>query len=367
MKLTNYWWLLIWLFAGGAFFAAFFHKETVLVCGKPQKRWGWLPALGLMFPYWMWAMNRSWFGDTETYRKTFLAMPSSLGQLGEYLTANTKDQGFSVFSILLKTVIGNSDLLYFGIIAAIQVVCMVAVFRKYSPNYWVSIFLFIMSTDYLSWMQNGMRQFLAVTLIFAGFTLLLEKRYVLLSLLILLASTIHGSALMMLPIVFIVQGKALNKKTVFTVLLMLVIVLSIDKFTPFLGELLADTQYNDMLGNEIWAVDDGTNILRVLVYSVPALMAIVGKKYLDHANDPVMNICANCSLITMGLYLIASVSSGIYIGRLPIYTTLMGYMLVPWLIQKMFTPQSARAVNLAMVGAYFVFFYYQMHLTWGLI
>lgn len=367
MRLTNYWWLLIWLFAGGAFLLAAFPKQEELVCGKAEYRWMKLPAYLLMLPYLVWAMFRAWFGDTETYRKTFFDAPDTLGQLGAYLAEHDKDQGFSVLMILFKTFVSHSDVIFFGVIAAVQIWCMVTVFRKYSSHYWTSIFLFIVSTDYLSWMHNGMRQFLAVTIIFVGFKWMLEKRYVLLTLLILVASTIHGSALMMLPIVFIIQGRAMNKKTMVTLLAMLVVVLFIDRFTPMLSNFLADTQYNDMMGNEIWVGDDGTSIIRVLVYSVPALMAIIGKKYIDEANDPVINLCVNCSMITMGVYLIASVSSGIYIGRLPIYTTLMGYISLPWLVDHMFTERSAKIVNFMMVSCFLVFFYFQMHHTWALI
>ena len=367
MKLTNYWWLLIWLFTGGAFLALAVPKQKERICGKTEYRWHWLPAMALALPYLIWAAYRTNFGDTYTYIRSFQEAPAALSQLGSYVMEASKDKGFWTLIVLIKALITESPVVYFAIIAAIQIWCMVLVFRKYSPNYWMSMFLFVVSTDYLSWMQNGMRQFLAVTLIFAGFELMLKKKYLPLILIILLVSTIHGSALIMLPIVFIVQGKALNKKTVLTLAAMLLAVLMIDQFTPLLNDLLQETQYSDMMTNEIWANDDGTNILRVLVYSAPALVAIVGRRYVWRANDPVMNICVNCSLITMGLYAVAAVSSGIYVGRLPIYTTLMGYMSLPWLIDQMFVKKSAQLVNAVIVFLFLVFFYFQMHFTWGML
>jgi hypothetical protein len=69
----------------------------------------------------------------------------------------------------------------------------------------------------------------------------------------------------------------------------------------------------------------------------------------------------------MALYLVASVSSGIYIGRLPIYTTLQGYIALPWMIDRIFERRSAQLVRYAMYGAYLAFFYFQMHFTWGVI
>ena len=183
---------------------------------------------------------------------------------------------------------------------------------------------------------------------------------------ILAASTLHGSALLMIPIIFVVQGQAWNAKTMLMLAATAVIVLFVDRFTPILNDLLQETQYDDMMTNEIWAQDDGTNIVRVLVYSVPTIFSLLGLRYVRSANNPIINICVNCSIVTMAFYLIASVSSGIYIGRLPIYTTLQGYIALPWLIDQIFERNSARLVRMLMVAMFCLFFFFQTHFIWGL-
>ncbi len=366
LQLTNYWWLVIWIFGAGLVFSQMNVKSPEKVLGKTEYRWRWGPAILLVFPYVIWAGNRTiYMGDTAAYIRTYNELPGSIFEIASYLVDVTKDKGFTVLSIIIKAFTGDSPYMYFMIIAVFQMLCMVIVFRKYSCNYWISIFLFILSTDYISWMMNGMRQFIAVTMIFAAFELMVKKKYIPLICVILLASTIHGSALLMLPIVFIVQGDAWNMKTLLVILAAMLIIVYIDQFTPLLDTLLADTQYSDMVTNEIWTNDDGVNVLRVLVYSVPALLSFLGRKYVRAVHNPVVNICVNCSVITMALYLVAMVSSGIYVGRLPIYTTLMGYMSLPWLIDHMFTRESANMVKFLMIGAYLVFFYIQMFVTWG--
>lgn len=367
MRLTNYWWLLIWLFGAGGFLYWFFPRQKVMVNGKYEERWTWLPAIILAAPYVLWTAYRAWFGDTESYRGTFFGLPDRISQIIPYITENTKDRGYWIISIFIKSIIGNKDVVFFLLFAIFQMACIVYIYKKYSSNYWISFFLFIISTDYLSWMHNGMRQFVAVTMIFAAFKLLFEKKYVPLIMVILLATMIHGSALMMLAIVFIVQGKAWNSKTMMFILGIILMIAFVDKFTPILTDVLVETQYNDLTSNEIWTKDNGTNLLRVFVYSVPALLSLWGKRYIDEANNPMINICVNCAIVTMALYLLSSVTSGIYIGRLPIYTTLQGYIAVPWLIKNMFTENSSRFIYLIMMGAYLVFFYYQMHMVWGLI
>ena len=367
MILTNYWWLLIWLVVAGVFLAITVPKRPENILGKIEYRWSWSAAILLACPYAIWCMNRSNFGDTEVYRRTFQEIPTSFMQLSAYLIEHTKDKGFSVLATAIKMVIGNNDKIFFLIIAVFQLFCVVYFFRKYSTDFLLCMFMFVASTDYLSWMFNGMRQFIAVGIILLSFGFVLEKKIVPAICLILLASTIHGSALLMLPIIFVIQGKAWNKRTVLMIIGVGVAILFIGQFTSILDTMLAETQYSDMITNEIWTNDNGTNIFRVLFYSIPAIMSLIGKRYVDEENSPVINMCVNCSICTAMIYLLSAFSSGIYIGRIPIFTTLQGYVAVPWLIDHMFTKESARLVKMVLIAVFLVFFYYQMHFIWEII
>lgn len=69
------------------------------------------------------------------------------------------------------------------------------------------------------------------------------KKYIRCILVILLASTIHQTALIMLPIIFIVQGKPWNKKTIATSGIALVALVASTQFTDFLNVAMEDTVY----------------------------------------------------------------------------------------------------------------------------
>ena len=49
----------------------------------------------------------------------------------------------------------------------------------------------------------------------------------------------HQSALLMIPFIFIVQGKAWNKNTLLFILAVIVVVVSVGKFTNILDSVLA--------------------------------------------------------------------------------------------------------------------------------
>lgn len=369
MTLTNYWWLLIWLAIAGGVLSITVPKNPVKVLGKTEYRWNLPAAILLVCPYIIWATFRSdGWGDTYSYRYLYDAVPSSLGQVGTYVASVSKDKGFAALSVLIKSFFGESEIPFFFLLALFQMLCVALVLRKYSSNYWLSIFLFVASTDYMSWMHNGVRQFTAVALIFAATGLIIKKKFVPLILVILVASTIHGSALLMLPIVFIVQGKAWNKKTLLCILASVLALVFVNQFTSILDLLLSDTQYTNVVSDWQSLTDDGTNPIRVLVYSVPTILSAVGYRYIKAEDDPVINMAVNAGIVATAIAIISMGTSGVFIGRLPIYCSMYSTgILLPWEIKNMFEDDSVKLMAIVTVICYVVFFYYQMHIAWGLM
>ena len=362
---TSYWLLVIWCIGAGLVLYKM-PKEQLLVQGKVEHRWYWLTAMMLVFPYILWTGYRGIFVDTGAYIRHFMESSSELSSIPKMILNDEKDWGFYTLMVLAKAAGINSYQTFFLIIATVQLLCMIYIFRRYSTDMWISFFVFIASTDYMSWMQNGIRQFTAVCILFAAFELLVQKKYIWFTIVTLIASTIHGSSLLMLPFAYVMVGPALNRKTYLMIAAVALMIPFADTVSPVLEQLLSDTQYNDVMTGDIWANDDGTNIIRVLVYSVPALIALLGHRYLRCSNDRAVNMCINASMITMAVYFVSSVTSGIYIGRIPIYTTLHGYTVLPWLIDQIFEKTSARLIKLLMVMFYLAFFVYQMK-EWQLI
>ncbi|MCD7818690.1 MAG: EpsG family protein [Lachnospiraceae bacterium] len=353
----------------GGLLALVFPKRSEIVLGKREKRWSLVPAVLLSSFYVIQAgLRTNNFGDTYYYRNAYLDIPIGLSQLPEYLETITKDQGYTVFGAIVKIFIGNSDKAYFMIVAFIQMACLVYIFRKYSSNYWLSMFIFVASTEYMSWFHNGLRQFLAIALIFAATGLLLKKKYIPLILIIIVASTFHQSALIMIPIVFIVQGKAWNKKSILAILACIVALFYVEQFTDVLDTVLSGTQYSNMVTDWVEWEDDGTNPLRVLVYSVPMILSVFGYRVIKKTDDPLINIATNFSILTTGIALVSMVTSGIFIGRLIIYGSLYSScILLPWELEHLFNKGSSRIIIAAAVISYIVYYYFQMHFAWGLL
>lgn len=340
-------------------------QNTVNSYGQIERRYTLIPALVIAIPLiYLAGIRDDNIGDTHAYRASFLNMPSSISQIPEYIAGDMKDKGFAVFSIIIKSIIGNRDAIYFTIIAAICILCVVLTYKRYSCNFIISMFLFIASGDYIQWVFNGMRQFIPVSIIFASTGLILKKKYIPAVILILILSTVHASALIMIPLIFIVQGKAWNKKTVALLIAAVFAITLVDQFTDLLTTIMENTQYSAEV--DLFTSADQMNILRVIVYSIPALISLVFVKRIREADNPLINMCVGMSIATMGIYLAASVTNGIFVGRLGVFTSLYNYILLPWEIEHIFTKRSSILLYVLMIGFYMIFYYYQMHISWGL-
>jgi hypothetical protein len=96
--------------------------------------------------------------------------------------------------------------------------------------------------------------------------------------------------------------------------------------------------------------------MRVLVSAVPVVLAFWKRKQIKELDSPIMDICINMSVVTTCFYLLSSFTSGIYIGRIPIYFTMYGMLLLPWLLQKVFD-RKERAVLYALCVICYVFYF----------
>lgn len=301
-------------------------------------------------------------GDVWSYLASYKQLSTSFADIDW----SSKGPGFKVIEIIIKRIFGNNVDAFRIIIALIQSIPIVLVIRYYSSDYLMSMFLFVATAFYIGWMMNGLRQLTAAAIIFAATPLLVKKKYVPLIIIILLASTIHNTALIMLPVIFIVQGQAWNRRTVFFIIAVIIAMYVFGNNTSLFDSAIEGVGLDYSITASHKAGDTGTSFFRVLVNMVPMIIALVFRKKID-VNNKFINICVNMSVVTSGLYLISMVTSGILIGRLPGYTTLYNMILLPYLVKNVFNEHDSKFVTIAMVVLYLIYYWYQMHIVSGLI
>lgn len=306
---------------------------------------------------------RSGMADTPAYIQTFNSLPTNIQEVYKVVSTYEKSNGFYFFAGLIKCFISDDYHVWLFIIATINGLCVAFTLKKYSSNFAVSALLFIL-TCYFTWMFNGLKQFFAATVMFAATGLILRKKTIPYIILVLFMSTFHNSALIFIPVYFIVQGEAWNKRTILFILVTIIAMVFANQFIGLFNDVVENTSYNDTI-QLLSDTDDGTNIIRILVESIPTIIAFIYRKRIKEISTPIIDLCINMSIMGTGIYIISKIlSSGVMIGRLPIYFTMYNLILLPWLIQNLFDKNVKRLIYYFMILCYFAFFYYQIFITW---
>ena len=307
---------------------------------------------------------RSYVADTTAYIQMFNDYPLFQNAYDVIFAEGIREPGFRLFSILIKTYISDNYTVWLSIIAVISGICVMIPLYKYSCNFGVSAFLFMASCQF-SWMFNGMRQFLVAAIIFSCTGLILKNKTLLYIIIVCVLSTVHQSVLLLIPMYFIVKDEPWNNRTMLFIGCIVLAILFASKFTNLLTDVVEQTDYAGSV-NEFKDTDDGTNIIRIVVESIPVILAFLYREKIKDKLTPIIKLSINMSLVASGLYVISKIArSGILLGRLPIYFSMYNLILLPWLLKNIFEKRDKDLVYYIMIICYFGFFYYQMVISWG--
>ena len=346
-------WVGIFAFIASSTTTGYFTDEN----GYEQYKTGKMFAIVTFIPiiYFIVTSTSRYWTDYGGYLASYSSFPTDFTEALATINGYEDSNFFYAFTYLIKVFSGGNVFAYRLALALLQLLPIIYMLRKYSVNFMFSVYMFVVSAIPLAWMLNGVRQLCAAAIIYGATQLFLDKKYVKTVILILFATMFHQSAIMVLPMVFICQGKAWNRKTLLCILGAIVFVTFFSGLSSSYETVMSNAGY-DM---SIYAGDDGVHPLRVLVNFVPAVLAFMGRDIVKDEDSPIIHFCTNMSLLTFGIYLVAMVTSGILVGRVPLYTSMYSFILLPYLIDRMFYGGTRRMMYFATVGLYFVYYWVQ--------
>lgn len=376
-----FWIMLIWIFAVTLLFQPKLSKKVLAGDGVEDYHAGvGFGILVFSLPLFFIAL-RSGFIDTASYIGTFNHAPTDMQLFDSFVNKTDKSYFFYALMMLFKVYISDNAQWWIAAIAIFQTALVMRTFRRYSCDMGLTVFLFMASGIVCSWMCNGIRQFIAVAVIFACTQFLIDKKWyiyvpVVLLMMGLLPITsrfgwetppwylcgVHQSTLVMLLGCFFIQGKAFNKRVWILAAVFVVLVLT-GGLDSALDTSVENTTYvKDM---EYVDADTGTSWFRVLVESVPMIMAVIAHKQIKNEDTPdIINLAVNASVITSVLYIASAFTSGIYVGRLPIFTEMYNFILIPWLIKHPFK-KYRQILTIGLILGYTAYFFYQVNIAWA--
>lgn len=287
---------------------------------------------------------RNNIGDTYFYIKSYAESDFTW----EYVVAN-KDPGFGILQMLLQMISEDPQLLIF-ITALITNLLIGITLYKYSRMIELSFYVYI-TAGMFTVSMNGIRQFLAASIIFIATKYILNGDFKKYALIVILASTIHQSALVLIPIYFIVRREAWTKVTFLLFALAILIVMGFNQFSEMLFASLEDTQYSNYSNFD----EGGANSLRVLVDSIPVIIAFLGREKLRKL-WPKSDIIVNLAVINL-IFMIIATQNWIF-ARFNIYFSLYNLILISWIIY-LFKENSRKFVYYGLLVCYLLYFYYE--------
>ncbi|GIN73226.1 transmembrane protein EpsG [Bacillus sp. J14TS2] len=287
---------------------------------------------------------RSNIGDTYVYKSIYETNEFTW----EYILSQ-KDIGFGILQMLLKKISDDPQMMIFTT-ALLTNVLIVGVLAKYSRLFEISTYVYITGGLFLVSM-NGIRQLLAAAIIFTGTKYLMEGKWLRYFLIVLIASTFHQSALILIPIYFIVRYKAWSKATYILLVFSIIIVVGYEQFSDLLFTAIEDSQY----GHYSEFHEGGANTVRVVVDAVPLLIAFLGRDKLREI-FPSSDYIVNMALIGF-VFMIISTQNWIF-ARFSIYFSLYQLILISWIV-KLFRKEDQRVIYFSLIVCYFLYYFYE--------
>lgn len=299
---------------------------------------------------------RTSYNDTTNYISDFNSLAEPLDHF--FVNNNLLKIGSNSLFDLYMSIVHNFTLnyhIFFFFPAFFNSIAAIKFFKRYSANNAFSLLIFYSIGTYVMYIA-AMKQSIAVGLLLLALPYAIDKKYVTYFLLVFVAMLFHTHAFVFLavPLLF---GKPWGKVTW---AFLIAVFFSMATYDTTFGTLM-NTALNMGINIVDWELFDGHSInpIRVVVYWIPAILALVFRGRLFSDSTRAENLFANLSIgaafmITIGLRQGANL-----FARMAAYYEIAVGITLPWMINKMFTKRSAQLVTVMAIVLYFVYFLYE--------
>lgn len=302
------------------------------------------------------------YNDTAQYIVYFR---ESATTLSEHFATSTEtgladNPLYYICEVLIKGVIDNYHV-WFLLTAFLSCYVAVKFFRHYAASYSWTILLFHAIGTYVMYMA-AIKQSIAVAILMCAIPFAIKKKWIPYYLLVCLAILFHTHAFLflILPLLF---EKPWGK---FTLIFACAAVFAMATYDSTLGAFM---EYAQSIGANVAEIEvfDGhsVNMLRVLVYGIPPVMALVFRRRLFFDSTRTENLFANMSILSWLILMIGTVEGGNLFARMAGYFEWGTALALPWMIRKLFDKKSQQLVFCIAGVCYSLYFLYEFGVSKG--
>lgn len=251
--------------------------------------------------------------------------------------------------------ISNNYHIYFLLPALLSSFAAVKLFKRYSVDPAFSMLIFFSLGTYITYVA-ALKQCFAIFFLLLSIPYAIDRKYIRFYLLVFLAILFHTHAFMfaIVPLLF---GKPWGKTSIG---FLLAAFFAMATYDATLGAFMEYAQSIGALVAEIEVFDNNPiNILRVIVYWVPALLALAFRKRLFSNSTRTENLFVNMSMVSAFILMIGLVQAANLFARMAAYFEIATAIALPWMIKRLFTKRSAQFITICAAVLYFGYFLYE--------
>lgn len=244
---------------------------------------------------------------------------------------------------------------YFLLPAFLSSFAVVKLFKRFSVSPLFSLLIFFSVGTYVMYMA-ALKQCFAMFFLLLSIPYAEEKKYVRFYVLVAIAILFLTHAFMFAIVPLLLEkpwGKvtwALLGATIFAMLTYDYTLGAFMEYAQSIGALVDEGELFD--GHSI-------NVLRVLVYWIPALLALIFRRRLFTDSTKEENLFVNMSIVSAFILTLGLVQAANLFARMAGYFEIATAIALPWIIKKLFTKQSARLVTILACILYFGYFMFE--------
>lgn len=307
--------------------------------------------------FWLSAFSflRISYNDTATYIGTFKnAQSVAEGFANGTFTDWTGNPWSMLYRSVMRELTDNFHV-YFLIPAVLSSYATVKLFKRYSVDPAFSLLIFFSLGTYIMYMA-ALKQCLAIFCLLLALPYALDKKYVRFYLLVFAGVLFHTHAFLFAIVPLLLEkpwGKVtwiLLGATLFAMLTYNATLGAFMVYAQSVGALVAESELFD--GHSI-------NVLRVLVYWVPAVLALAFRHRLFVDSSKTENLFVNMSIVSAFILTLGLVQAANLFARMAGYFEIATAVTLPWMIKKLFTKQSAQLVTVLATILYFGYFMFE--------
>ena len=294
---------------------------------------------------------RKTVGDTFYYMHSFNLMSDNNPVEIELFFGSM----FTFFQNIIRNLTDDPQwLIVFSAVFSIPVPLIIL--YKYCPRFEMAIFMFV-AFSYLGGAMNGMRQYMGASIVLLATRYLFSAKktdFIKYAVIIMLAYCMHNSAIIMLPLYFVVRRRAWQISSYLMVLGSAVGVVIFDAILPSFLSALEQTDYSNYAQNGWFTSgqEGGSSLIRVVFIAYPLVIAYLNKERLKMLGR-IGDILVNIVFVDVAIYMIA-IYNWIF-ARLAIYLAIYFIIFVVWVVNYAVPPKDRSIFVFATVAVYFLY------------